>query len=229
MNKKKERFVTEISMFNINFIKNLKVENLLIGILVVFYSVGIIGTSITSFQDFFLSLSTYNLLLSFFVALVALELKTPRVYLFIASCYVITMLAEWIGTSTGLLFGNYWYGNNLDPKMMGVPLIIGINWWLLVIGSHAISGFLNIKGFLKPIVSAVLMTLMDLIMEPVAIKSDFWHWKNEIIPLYNYFCWFVIAYILHLVLQSVDQAKPNKVHAVLFLIMAVFFVVLNLN
>ena len=98
MNKKKERFVTEISMFNINFIKNLKVENLLIGILVVFYSVGIIGTSITSFQDFFLSLSTYNLLLSFFVALVALELKTPRVYLFIASCYVITMLAEWIGT-----------------------------------------------------------------------------------------------------------------------------------
>ena len=216
-------------MFNINFIKYLKQENLLIGILIVFYSVGIIGTSIPSFRDLFLGLSAYNLLLSFAVAIVALEFKTLPVFLFFIGCYIISMLAEWIGTSTGLLFGNYWYGSNLGPKIMGVPLIIGINWWLLIVGSHAVSSFLNIKGFLKPVVSASLMTLMDLIIEPVAVKSDFWHWKNDIIPLYNYFCWFIIAYILQLVLQSIDQAKPNKVHAVLFLIMAVFFVVLNLN
>ncbi len=211
-----------------NFNPHLKRQSILIAVLVIFYSVGIVGASIPLYRDSFLSLSSWNLLLSFVVAFIALEEKTLNIHLFIIGCYFISMFAEWIGTSTGILFGNYWYGNNLGPKFFGVPLIIGVNWWLLLAGSHAISSFIKIKGFLKALISAGLMTLMDVLIEPVAIKSDFWHWENNTIPLYNYFCWFIIALFLHLILQRVDKEKPNKVHAILFLIMALFFIVLNL-
>ena len=43
------------------------------------------------------------------------------------------MLTEAIGVNTGLLFGTYEYGANLGFKIFGVPLIIGVNWTVLII------------------------------------------------------------------------------------------------
>ena len=36
------------------------------------------------------------------------------------------------GANTGLIFGNYTYGNILGMKVLGVPLIIGLNWFIVM-------------------------------------------------------------------------------------------------
>jgi putative membrane protein len=37
-----------------------------------------------------------------------------------------------LGVHTGILFGNYKYGNALGLKLNDVPILIGINWFIVV-------------------------------------------------------------------------------------------------
>lgn len=199
-------------------------NSILIGILALFYTVGIIGTQLEDYRSYFLSLSPFNLLLSFVVAALALTDRIKEHFLFFLCCYLLSMFAEWIGTSTGYLFGSYYYGKNLGTMVLGVPLVIGLNWWILLMGASSISTFLKLKPLPATIFGAFLMTALDLIMEPVAIKSDFWHWQNEQIPIYNYVCWFILAFLLMLLQQKMSKPEANKVHAALFLIITLFFI-----
>ncbi len=199
-------------------------NSILIGILVLFYSVGIVGTHLDAHRAYFLSLSPFNLILSFTVAALAIDGKFKAQFLFFGCCYLLSMLAEWIGTSTGYLFGTYHYGSNLGSTILGVPYVIGLNWWILLMGATSIGASLKLKPLTAAIFGASLMTLLDVIMEPVAIMSDFWHWKNEQIPFYNYVCWFILAFILMLIQQKMSKPEPNKVHTALFLIITLFFI-----
>ena len=49
--------------------------------------------------------------------------------------YTVTFSLEVLGTSTGIIFGSYTYGNTLGLKFLGVPLIIGFNWVFVILGS----------------------------------------------------------------------------------------------
>ena len=42
---------------------------------------------------------------------------------------------------------------------------------------------------------ALLMVCFDLIMEPAAVKLDYWTWMNDHIPLQNYLVWFGLGFI----------------------------------
>jgi len=201
-------------------------ENLLIGILVIFYSVGTVGILLPDFKNQFLSLSFFNLVLSTTVILLARKKDFFIFTLFLALCFLVGMTAEWIGTKTGWLFGDYWYGKNLGPKIDGVPYVIGLNWGVLVVSSAAIINRVQTSNFVKAILAAALMTGLDFLMEPVAIKSDFWHWKGEI-PFYNYVCWFAISLPLHYIYFRWKIVETNKVFVSLFIIMTIFFIILN--
>jgi putative membrane protein len=198
---------------------------ILIGILIIFYTVGSVGTQLAAHKNYFLGLSAFNLTLSFVIAVLAIDRISLRDALFFLCCYLTSMIAEWIGTSTGLLFGNYYYGENLGTTILGVPLVIGLNWWILIMGASSIVSSLKIKPLTAALIGALLMTVLDWIMEPVAIESDFWHWKNEQIPVYNYICWFALAFALLLLQQKLVKPQSNKVHSALFLIITLFFII----
>ena len=42
---------------------------------------------------------------------------------------------------------------------------------------------------------ALLMVCFDLLMEPAAVKLDYWKWTNNHIPLRNYLMWFGLSFI----------------------------------
>ena len=203
-------------------------EIILSGILVIFYTVGIVGTHISVYKDSFFSLSYFNLLLSFVVLILARNDKNKVFWGFLGFAFFIGMLAEWIGVHTGLLFGDYHYGKNLGYKVVDVPLVIGINWAMLTVVSSSLVSKLNSNNLIKILISAFVMTLFDAIMEPVAISSDFWLWKEGVIPFYNYVCWFIISLILQAVYFRFKLVESNKVHDLLFLSMTIFFVSLIL-
>lgn len=203
------------------------VEMTLIAILVIFYTVGVTGLLLQAHRDAFLGLSSMNLLLSFFVLLLARKTKKPLFTLFLFLCFLTGMAVEWIGIHTGWLFGDYAYGANLGTKFDGVPLIIGINWGILSVVTCTVAAYFNWKPIFKALFSALLMMALDILIEPVAIDSDYWQWHSTNIPVFNYVCWYLIALPLHFVYFRWKLDEQNKVSIALFVIMVLFFVVLN--
>lgn len=200
--------------------------NTLIGILILFYAVGIIGM-FTPYRDFFLALTPFHLMLS---ALLFFIGQTKWNWTFGIDAILIICLsfgAEWIGVHTGYLFGSYAYGPNLGYRFDGIPVLIGINWLMLTFGSASLVRSLQLKGTLAVVLGAVLMTGLDWLMEPVAIKSGFWHWKSAQIPVYNYICWFGLSLLFQLWIAKRKTASVNKVWSALFILMVVFFAILN--
>jgi putative membrane protein len=194
----------------------------LIAIIVIFYSVGMIGTHIPNYRNSFFELSYFNLLLSFGILLASRVNMNKKFIGFLIFSFLIGMTVEWIGVHTGLLFGNYKYGENLGLKLFEVPLVIGLNWSMLTVITASFVDRIKSTMIIKIVSSAALMTLFDVLMEPVAITSDFWHWKGDI-PLYNYVCWFIVSLVLQAVYFRNQLAESNKVHDVLLFSMTVFF------
>lgn len=201
---------------------------ILIAILVIFYTVGTVGLLLPEHKEKFLSLSFFNLMLSFTVMFLGRKTQIQKFIAFLVLCFAVGMTVEWIGTKTGLLFGEYWYGKNLGIKLAGVPLVIGLNWGILVVCSASLVGRLKWPLYFKVILAALLMTGLDFLMEPVAMRSDYWNWKNDVIPIYNYVCWFFISIPLHWIYFKFELVEVNKVFDTLFLLLIVFFGLLNL-
>lgn len=199
----------------------------LIAILIIFHMVGLIGIMLPDFKELILSLSFLNLLLAFTVIILAENENKLLLISFLSIAFITGISVELIGVHTGMLFGDYSYGANLGPKLWGVPLVIGINWGVLSITTASITQKINLPVYFKIIVNALLLVLFDFVMEPVAMKSDFWSWKNDDIPLFNYVCWFFVALILQLIYHWIRKPKSNKVFNALFVIQLLFFIILN--
>ncbi len=151
---------------------------------------------------------------------------------------------EMIGTSTGWLFGKYRYGTALGFAVKNVPLIIGVNWFIVIycVGM-TINTLLNKileritpKSEAKPTLKtlsiivdgATLALLFDYLMEPIAVKLGYWQWLGDgHIPFYNYLCWFVISGLLLTVFQFSPFKKRNKFAVNLLLIQSLFFLLLR--
>lgn len=201
---------------------------LLIGLLIIFYTVGVVGLSIEEYRSNFLSLSFFNLALSFALLLMGRNLQSLRLYVFIFFAFVVGVGVELIGVHTGYLFGDYAYGESLGVKFYDVPIIIGINWGMLVIISASVAQRFQMNKFLQAVVASLFMLLLDVLIEPVAVESDYWTWEGDVIPLFNFVCWFGVALLLQFVYFGLNLAEKNKVATALYCIQFMFFLILNI-
>lgn len=203
-----------------------KKQNILLLILIIFYTVGLIGLH-TGYRQSFLVLTPFNLLLSFgclYLSFKDFSLKKQVDLILVAVAgYVI----EWIGVHTSLLFGHYHYGTVLGTKLDAIPLIIGLNWVLLTFTSTAIVYKWQIPLLLKAGIAGAFMTALDWIIEPVAIRSGFWSWQNHTVPLYNYICWMIFSTLFCYWVLKRKTTEATKVSVGLFVIMVIFFAILN--
>jgi len=141
---------------------------------------------------------------------------------------------EVLGVATGLLFGDYSYGKGLGPKVLDVPLLMGVLWWLLLLGSHHTSERLlsrngrEVSPWTRAAMAATLMTTLDGLIEPVAIRAGWWTWHQGEIPWTNYLTWWVAAFGLGLLWRDVEDLKTNRLSGLLLMVFAAFFVALNL-
>lgn len=198
----------------------------LIALLLIFYTVGTVGL-LSEDRPSFLKLSFLNLAISFVILLLARISHSWKFYLFCLLGFFIGMGAEWIGVHTGYLFGDYTYGPNLGPQWWNVPFIIGVNWIMLTIISAAIADKTSFHWLIKALIGTLLMLALDLLIEPVAIASDYWTWNGEI-PLSNFFGWFGVALLIQILYFGLRQNEPNKVAVVLYFIQLAFFSIQNI-
>ena len=199
-----------------------------LGILVIVYTVGIIGLQTRS-SDWFLAATPITLLLSAGALLWNHRDWNFSFAIVLTACLLIGYFVEVAGVETGIIFGNYWYGTTLGPKLIGVPLIISVNWLLLVYCTGMIVAPARWPGFVKAAVSATLMTGLDVLIEPVAMHFDFWQWQDGIIPWQNYLAWFGISFALLLLFHYSKFEKQNRLGFGIYVIQVIFFGTLNLT
>ncbi|MEO1515300.1 MAG: carotenoid biosynthesis protein [Bacteroidota bacterium] len=198
--------------------------------LIIWYMVGTVGILIPVHEQFVL-LTPLNLLLSLAIVFYFHNDWNARTVGVLACCFVGGYAAELFGVHTGLLFGNYAYGPVLGWKWQETPLMIGVNWMMLVycIGT-TINRFLERSGWLvKVLMGAALMVSLDILIEPVAMYYDFWSWEGNVVPIKNYIGWFGVSLPLFgLFFWQLPKAR-NKVAFVLLLIQFLFFWILGLS
>jgi putative membrane protein len=134
------------------------------------------------------------------------------------------MIAEWLGVNYGLIFGDYSYGNNLGPKIWGVPWMIGVNWAILVYITMNIARKFSKNLWLNALIGSGLMVLLDFIIEIIAPNIDFWEFNGHVAPVQNYIGWFVVGFFAHLLFQRFfKQTLSFWFEFNLFLVFVLFF------
>lgn len=198
-------------------------------ILIIIYIVGFCGLvfSNPTQHQMFLSLTPLNLMVTTFYALLFHQNWTIKFIISSIIIFLFGFFIEVVGVKTEVIFGTYWYGKTLGFKLFEVPVLIGSNWLLLI---YIISVFFNkIKNiFLFAGVAAALMTLLDMLIEPIAIKLDFWQWQNIQIPFQNYIAWYIISFLLFLFFRKVNGIINNRIAIIVLAIQFLFFALLNL-
>jgi bisanhydrobacterioruberin hydratase len=197
-------------------------------ILLILYIVGAVGMLMPSTRTWFVQLSALNLAISFTALIASRKTKATTFLVFLSIAIVIGITVELIGVHTSYLFGSYYYGESLGWKWYGVPLIIGLNWGILTVTSAAVIHRLQFNKHIEAILAAILMVIFDYILEPVAVKLDYWQWTEGQIPIYNFICWLGVSYLLQWIYQLMKLAEVNKVAESLFLMMFIFFTLLIL-
>lgn len=207
--------------------KKIIISNKEIVFLYIIFFVGIIGHLYDPLQNLMLLLTPATLLLTGLVVLFySYKTSENKFLLWAGLTYTITFILEVIGVKTGLIFGEYNYGSTLGIKLFEVPLIIGFNWVFVILGTISIARLITNNLFLSAIISAFIALIFDLILEPIAIKLDYWTWLEGIIPLQNYLAWFVIAFFSAIGFGYLKVKVISKISLHYLIVQFVFFVIL---
>jgi bisanhydrobacterioruberin hydratase len=205
---------------------------------VVFHAVGLLGMLAFN-RAFFVALTPLNLLLSLALVIYTSNYQHKHFLYFFIVCFVVGFFTEVIGVNTGYLFGNYNYGSSFGVKLFGVPLLIGVNWFITILCCCITTNILfnkitltnvtllRYKGILTVVCSALFAVLLDWVMEPVAMHLQFWQWANNVIPIFNYVCWFLISLVLSVVFYYCKFNKYNLFAVNLLVIQSIFFLILR--
>lgn len=208
--------------------KEITRQTLLIALVIIIYLVGIFGSLLPSTRELTVSLTPINLLVSTVLLFLGHQAGYLRLFLFLCISFLMGVTVEIIGVKTGILFGQYEYGSTLGFKVMEVPLIIGINWFLLSYLFANLAERTPLPSWAKPLLAATLMVAMDVMMEPVAVYLDYWKWEGGIIPIRNYVAWLGVAYIIQLILNLLKVKVENRISLPLLLVQLAYFGSLHL-
>jgi putative membrane protein len=135
---------------------------------------------------------------------------------------VISWVYEQAGVATGLVFGAYHYTDYLGARLGDVPLLIPLAWFMMIYPSYVIANVAlerrptgTAEGMARLIrlaaVSAVVMTLWDLVIDPILSGPSVQAWIWETggpyfgIPIQNYIGWLLTTFTVYLAYRALEQ------------------------
>jgi putative membrane protein len=100
---------------------------------------------------------------------------------------------ETVGVATGFPYGPFYYGDALGYKLAGlVPYLLPVSYAPLVVGAVAATWGAS-RAHLHILAAALLLVLMDCVLDPGAASLGFWVWPEGGtyygVPLSNYAGW----------------------------------------
>lgn len=196
---------------------------------IVFYCVGLALFFMPFTHSLFILITPYTLVLvalAIFLHHKEWNLVTIAV---LAGIFMVSIVIEIIGVSTGKLFGEYAYGEGLGVKIAGVPIVIGLNWVFLTYASNGIVSKYTSKNILIIVGAALLMVVYDILLEQAAPLMDMWVFSKNNPPVKNYVVWFLLAFVFNAAIQKFKVNTHNRPARWLFFIQFGFFIVLVIH
>ena len=144
------------------------------------------------------------------------SLGRARMLLLLVLTYVVSILFESVGVATGWVYGPYHYTDQLGPRFLGlVPYLIPLAWFMMIYPAQMIAeGLLSDRlaagwrgVWQMALMSAIVMTAWDMIMDPIMVRMGFWVWEVEGaylgVPLHNYAGWLVTTFTIFLLYRLI--------------------------
>ncbi len=209
-----------LSMKNANFTYSFVV-------LIVFHFVGFCGL-LSPYQSLFMLLTPFNLVLSAFLLWRHHTTEVKPLIYFFGFTFTLGFFVEYLGSNFGFLFGSYSYGNTLGIKLLNVPIVIGLNWMLIIYSVATVLDRTSIPTGAKIAIGSVLAVFMDWLIEPIAIRYDFWSWEQGAVPLQNYFGWLITSAVMLAAYYLLKVESKNRLALPLYIVQACFFALLQL-
>ncbi len=195
-----------------------------LAVLCILYAVGAVGL-LTPWREELIALSFANLLATALLLLGNHEQLGRWDLIAFGCCALLGFGVEVLGVETGVIFGSYSYSERLGPRWLDVPLMIGVNWAVLLFAIRAWLGT-RVRSLLGMVLlGATAMTLFDWLMEPAAIALGYWQWEGNQIPLRNYLAWWVVSLLLLGGLQTFRPPAKNRLAPAVLMCMLLFFAV----
>lgn len=203
-------------------------------IIVAIYLVGLLGFTLNlkfgdvTLYQFFSTLTPANIVFSF---LFLLFFHKDWSFRFVISMLIIASIGFWVeylGVKTGLLFGRYSYGSNLGLKFLDIPVIKGVNWFLLIYCSRAWVQKWVRNPVILSVLASLIMVIYDYVLEPFAMNTDLWNWNIGVPPLHNFAGWLLVSLLIHLAYSSSEKQVHNPIAVPLFVVQFVFFALIGI-
>lgn len=149
---------------------------------------------------------------------------------------VVSFALEAIGVATGIVFGHYYYTNQIGPKLLGVPPLIQLAYAAMGYASLMIARVLldvrktpvrlgSILGV--TLLAAMIMVAWDLTIDPYqSTVSGVWIWQNGGqyfgVGIHNFVGWLVAVFVFMFLYQLYaarfpEQPNPSRIHSRFFL------------
>jgi putative membrane protein len=193
----------------------------------VYYSVGLAGFILPVTRDLFMSLTGLTIIMSTILMLWFHKPWNNRFIFASSTVFAGGILIEALGVNSGMIFGTYHYGDILGPKIMKTPILIGLNWLMLIYIVWQLVNSVQTDTFTKLTLGSTIMVGYDIFLEPVAMATNMWNWSLNTVPIQNYLAWFVVSFIFLWVFKMSNTNYNNPVASRLLAAQIVFFMLLN--
>lgn len=192
-------------------------------LLFIFYGVGIGGFVYPGTVQLMEQLIWVTLILTMLVLLIY-HRKWNREFV---TGFILTgfsgFLLEVLGVRTGLIFGNYRYGETLGYQVWETPLMMAVTWATTLYITRNTAQKIAKDPLLVSILASLLMVLLDFFIEPFAIRHGMWSWSGNNVPLHNYIGWFVSGILIQYIYIKTVKIPENKLSLAVYLIQLAFF------
>ncbi len=129
------------------------------------------------------------------------------ILVFAVICTLIGNAVENFGIATGFPFGRYEFLPLMGPRLLHVPVLLGLAYigmayvsWML---AGLIAGRAAMRGVAQPLLAACIMVAWDWAQDPVwATLLHAWRWRDGGpwfgVPWSNYFGWYLTVFLIYL-------------------------------
>jgi bisanhydrobacterioruberin hydratase len=128
------------------------------------------------------------------------------------------IIIETIGVLTGFPYGAFSYGEGMGYKLFGiVPIMLPFAYIPLVLGAYYIADKLTSNNGMIITITAFILLLMDLVIDPGAAAMGYWIWERGGlyygIPFTNFIGWILSSIIAGMIClrygSTIRKAKPR--------------------
>jgi len=144
--------------------------------------------------------------------------------------------AEVIGSRYGLIFGEYRYTDTLSPSLLGVPVAMAAAWLILFAYVKQMLSASGLSAWAQALLSAVWMTAIDLVIDPLAAGPlNYWRWKEAGayygVPAHNFIGWLAVSLLIFLLIRALagPEWQPNRGACFVGFSIVLFFTLIALS